>query len=66
LSEFRYLEDGAFWGIGWLVFAMFAHVLHIELGEATVAGGAAVAIALSVWHSIVANKKEALLEKNAE
>ena len=66
LSEFRYLEDGAFWGIGWLVFAMFAHVLHIELGEATVAGGAAVAIALSVWQSIVANKKEALLEKNAE
>ncbi len=66
LSEFRYLEDGAFWGIGWLVFAMFAHVLHIELGEATVAGGAAVAIALSVWHSIAANKKEAQLEKNLE
>lgn len=59
LSEFRYLEDGAFWGIGWLVFAMFAHVLHVELGEATVAGGAAVAIALSVWHSIIANKREA-------
>jgi len=60
LSEFRYLEDGAFWGIGWLVFAMFAHVVHIELGEATVAGGAAVAIALSVWHSIRANKRDAL------
>ena len=59
LSEFRYLEDGAFWGIGWLVFAMFAHVVHIELGEATVAGGAAVAIALSVWHSVRANKREA-------
>ena len=60
LSEFRYLEDGAFWGIGWLVFAMFAHVVHIELGEATVAGGAAAAIALSVWHSVRANKREAL------
>jgi hypothetical protein len=68
LSEFRYLEDGAFWGIGWLVFAMFAHVVHIELGEATVAGGAAVAIALSVWHSIHVNKreaKEALTESKA-
>lgn len=58
LSEFRYLEDGAFWGIGWLVFAMFASVLHYELGEVTVAGGAAAALALSVWHSIRANKKD--------
>lgn len=62
LSEFRYLEDGAFWGIGWLVFAMFAHVLHIELGEATVAGGAAIAIALAVWHSVIANKRDAAKE----
>ena len=59
LSEFRYLEDGAFWGIGWLVFAMFAHVVHFELGEVSVAGGAAAAIALAVWHSVRANKKEA-------
>lgn len=59
LSEFRYLEDGAFWGIGWLVIAMFLHVLHIELGEVTVAGGAAAAIGLAVWHSVRANKKEA-------
>lgn len=66
LSEFRYLEDGAFWGIGWLVFAMFAHVLHVELGEATVAGGAAVAIALSVWHSVRANKREALAAGSSE
>lgn len=62
LSEFRYLEDGAYWGIGWLVFAMFAHVLHFELGEATVAGGAAVAIALAVWHSVRANKRDAQAE----
>lgn len=60
LSEFRYLEDGAFWGIGWLVFAMFAHVVHIELGEVTVAGGAAAAIVLATWQSIRANKKDAL------
>lgn len=66
LSEFRYLEDGAFWGIGWLVVAMFLHVLHIELGEATVAGGAAVAIALSVWHSIRANKRDAANEALTE
>lgn len=60
LSELRYLEDGAFWGIGWLVFAMFASVMHVELGEVAVAGGAAAAIALATWHSIRANKKEAL------
>lgn len=66
LSEFRYLEDGAFWGIGWLVVAMFLHVLHIELGEVVVAGGAAAAIVLSVWHSVVANKREARLETVTE
>jgi len=61
LSEFRYLEDGAFWGIGWLVVAMFLHVLHIEIGEVTVAGGAAAAIVLATLHSISANKKDAKL-----
>ena len=58
LNEFRYLEDGAFWGIGWLVFAMFASTLHVEIGEVWIAGGAAVLIALSTFHSIIINKKE--------
>lgn len=58
LDLLRYLEDGAFWGIGWLVFAMFAHVLHFEIGEMAVAGGAALAIALATIHSIILNKRE--------
>lgn len=62
LSEFRYLEDGAFWGIGWLVVSMFLSVIHIELGELVVAGGCAIAIALATWHSIILNKREKLQE----
>ena len=58
LSEIRYLEDGAFWGIGWLVFAMFASTVHIEIGEIWIALGAAGAIALATIHSILLNKKE--------
>lgn len=64
LSEFRYLENGAFWGIGWLVTAMFLSVIHIELGELAVAGGAALAIGLSVAHSVWVNKK--ILKVEAE
>lgn len=58
LGEFKYLEDGAFWGIGWLVATMFMSVFHIELGEIAVAGVAALLIGLSVFHSVLANKKE--------
>lgn len=58
LATLRYLEDGAFWGIGWLVLSMFLSVLHIELGEIVVAGGAALAIALATAHSLWVNKKE--------
>lgn len=63
LDELRYLEDGAFWGIGWLVFAMFASALHIEIGEIWVAIGAAGCIALATIHSIILNKNEKLLNK---
>lgn len=59
LDTFRYLEDGAFWGIGWLVATMYMSVVHIDFGEVAVAGGAAIAIALSVGHSIIANKRDA-------
>lgn len=58
LDEIRYLEDGAFWGIGWLVFAMFASAVHVEIGEIWVALGAAGAIALATIHSIIVNKRE--------
>lgn len=58
LGQLRYLEDGAFWGIGWLVFAMFASAVHIEIGEIWVALGAAGCIALAAIHSMVANKRE--------
>lgn len=58
LATIKYLEDGAFWGIGWLVFAMFAGVMGYHLSEIAVAGGAALAIAAATIHSIVENKKE--------
>lgn len=58
LATLRYLEDGAFWGIGWLVVTMYLSVVHIELGEVAVAGGAALAIAAAGWHSTIANKRE--------
>lgn len=58
LSSLRYLEDGAFWGIGWLVVTMYLSVIHIELGEVAVAGGAALAIAAATWHSAIANKRD--------
>ena len=63
LAELRYLEDGAFWGIGWLVFAMFASAVHVEIGEIWVALGAAAAIALATVHSIIANKRDKAAEK---
>lgn len=63
LDELRYLEDGAFWGIGWLVFAMFASAVHIEIGEIWVALGAAGCIALATIHSMAVNKREKLAEK---
>lgn len=61
LDTFRYLEDGAFWGIGWLVATMYMSVMHVDFGEIAVAGGAALAIALAVAHSVYANKRD---EKN--
>lgn len=58
LATLRHLENGAFWGIGWLVVTMYLSVVHIELGEAAVAGGAALAIAAAAWHSTIANKRD--------
>lgn len=58
LNELRYLEDGAFWGIGWLVIAMFLSTQGIELNDFVVAGGAAACIIAAAIHSIVANKQD--------
>lgn len=60
LDTLKYLEDGAFWGIGWLVLCMFLSVVHIELGEIVVAGGAALTIALATVHSMFENKNKKL------
>lgn len=56
-SKLKYLEDGAFFGVGWLVLTMYLSVLHIELGEIVVACGAAVLIALATAHSMYENAK---------
>lgn len=58
MSELKYIEHGAFWGIAWLVCAMIADAYGAHLGEAVVAGTAGALIALSVGHSIIANKRE--------
>lgn len=62
LDELRYVEDGAFWGIGWLVFAMFASTVHVEIGEVWIAGGTAAFITAAAIHSIMTNKREKLAE----
>lgn len=51
MSELKYIEHGAFLGIGWLVAAMVCSMYGIELGEAVVAGVAAAIIAVSALHS---------------
>lgn len=51
MSELKYLENGAFVGIAWLVFAMYMSAYGIELGEVIVAGGAAGVILLAGFHS---------------
>lgn len=52
MSELKYLEHGAFVGIGWLVVAMFMSAYGVELGEIVVAGGAAGIIAAAALNSL--------------
>jgi hypothetical protein len=57
LSEFRYLEHGAFWAIGGLSGFMFAGALtHIP--EWVIAGTSAVLIVASYVHSVLVNRQE--------
>ena len=56
LSEFRYLEHGAFYAIGILAVIMFANtILHIPEVVTGLIGAAF--IGLSLWSSIGYNKK---------
>ena len=57
MSEMKYLENGAFWGIVWLVVAMISDAYGHHLGEVMVAGVAGVLIAMSAVHSIALNRK---------
>lgn len=58
MSELKYLEHSAMWGIGWLVSAMVASAYGHELGEVVVAGVAALIIAIGGAHSYFLRKKE--------
>ena len=58
LSEFRYLEHGAFWAIGGLSGFMFAGAL-VHIPEWVIAGTSAVLIVASYVHSVLVNNQEA-------
>lgn len=56
MSELKYLEHAAMWGIGWLVAAMMSSAYGHELGEVVVAGVAALIIAVGGVHSYMLRK----------
>lgn len=57
LSEFRYLEHGAFWAIGALSTIMFLSTfMHVSEVVTGLIGAASIGLAL--WTSMVANKRE--------
>lgn len=58
LGTLKYLEDGAFWGIGWLVATMFMSVAGIEVGDVGTALGAGFFISAAAVHSLIAAKGE--------
>lgn len=60
LSEYRYLEHGAFWAIGILAAIMFLHTAEVHVPELVTGLLGATAIGLSLWSSVRANRKEAL------
>lgn len=50
LTQFKYLEHGAFWSILWLVVSMGLAAAHVELGEIVIAGVSAGIIFVSaLW-----------------
>ncbi len=58
LSEYRYLEHGAFWAIGVLAAIMFAGAAGLHIPEVVTGLLGAIAIGLSLWSSIRANRAE--------
>ena len=58
MSEFRYLEHGAFWAIGALATIMFLSI-GVAIPEIVTGIIGVAAIGTAVWSSILANKKDA-------
>ena len=63
LSEFKYLEHGAFWSIGFLAALMFISAFH-EVPEIITGVIAAVFIIAALISSIVANKNQGTIRNN--
>lgn len=57
LAEYQYLESGAHWAILFLSFVMFLKLFHVELPEIIVGSIGLVSIGLSVYSSVVHNRK---------
>lgn len=57
LANLRYLEHGAFWAIGALAVIMFLSV-RFEIPEVVTGTVGALLIALAVWNSLSANKRD--------
>lgn len=58
LSEYRYLEHGAFWAIGVLATIMFLGAAGAHIPEVVTGLLGAIAIGLSLWSSIRANRAD--------
>jgi hypothetical protein len=59
LSEYRYLEHGAFWAIGILAAIMFLGAVGIQVPEVVTGLLGAAVIGIALWSSIRANKADA-------
>lgn len=59
LSQYRYLEHGAFWAIGILAAIMFLGAVGVHVPEVVTGLLGAAVIGVALWHSIRANKAEA-------
>jgi uncharacterized protein len=59
LSQYRYLEHGAFWAIGILAAIMFMNAVGMHVPELVTGTLGAAVIGVALWHSIRANKAEA-------
>lgn len=58
LSEYRYLEHGAFWAIGILAAIMFLHTIDVHVPEMVTGLLGAGVIAIAFWSSVNANKAD--------